>query len=117
MRHDTISRIYTPFENRRDAARHYWRRTETLRNENVFAIVESHAISRLLDSGSRIRIFNIDDCCIRTVAYRKCAREEYGLSRRSDRKSTRLNSSHQIISYAVFCLKKKKIKNITSPTI
>src|SRR5947208_15683889 len=29
---------------------------------------------------------------------------------RSDRKSTRLNSSHQIISYAVFCLKKKKKK-------
>src|SRR5258708_17720691 len=28
---------------------------------------------------------------------------------REDRKSTRLNSSHQIISYAVFCLKKKKI--------
>src|SRR5258708_5727589 len=27
-----------------------------------------------------------------------------------DRKSTRLNSSHQIISYAVFCLKKKKIQ-------
>src|SRR5258708_14491030 len=26
-----------------------------------------------------------------------------------DRKSTRLNSSHQIISYAVFCLKKKRI--------
>src|SRR5258708_36675157 len=30
-------------------------------------------------------------------------------SRAGDRKSTRLNSSHQIISYAVFCLKKKKI--------
>src|SRR5258708_24061212 len=29
---------------------------------------------------------------------------------RRDRKSTRLNSSHQIISYAVFCLKKKKIR-------
>src|SRR5258708_36268804 len=28
-----------------------------------------------------------------------------------DRKSTRLNSSHQIISYAVFCLKKKKNDN------
>src|SRR5258708_2527126 len=28
-----------------------------------------------------------------------------------DRKSTRLNSSHQIISYAVFCLKKKKINS------
>src|SRR5690349_24066418 len=31
----------------------------------------------------------------------------------SDRKSTRLNSSHVEISYAVFCLKKKKTKNIT----
>src|SRR5438132_2737608 len=28
-----------------------------------------------------------------------------------DRKSTRLNSSHTVISYAVFCLKKKKHKN------
>src|SRR5438034_6818868 len=28
-----------------------------------------------------------------------------------DRKSTRLNSSHTVISYAVFCLKKKKKKN------
>src|SRR5256885_57236 len=28
-----------------------------------------------------------------------------------DRKSTRLNSSHLVISYAVFCLKKKKIKH------
>src|SRR5256885_11249878 len=30
--------------------------------------------------------------------------------RRADRKSTRLNSSHLVISYAVFCLKKKKKK-------
>src|SRR5437868_11911072 len=29
----------------------------------------------------------------------------------TDRKSTRLNSSHVSISYAVFCLKKKKINN------
>src|SRR3712207_8236256 len=36
-----------------------------------------------------------------------------------DRKSTRLNSSHANISYAVFCLKKKKIKidNITRSVI
>src|SRR5205807_6293332 len=31
-----------------------------------------------------------------------------GLVRGRDRKSTRLNSSHLVISYAVFCLKKKK---------
>src|SRR5437588_12215087 len=34
-----------------------------------------------------------------------CRREPWG-----DRKSTRLNSSHTVISYAVFCLKKKKKK-------
>src|SRR2546430_10764252 len=39
------------------------------------------------------------------------ARDQY---QRSDRKSTRLNSSHSQISYAVFCLKKKK--NDTSTT-
>src|SRR2546426_8608348 len=33
-----------------------------------------------------------------------------------DRKSTRLNSSHLVISYAVFCLKKKKNTNIHSYT-
>src|SRR5256885_9135273 len=32
----------------------------------------------------------------------------------TDRKSTRLNSSHLVISYAVFCLKKKKTKNLVS---
>src|SRR3954465_2011139 len=34
---------------------------------------------------------------------------------RSDRKSTRLNSSHTIISYAVFCLKKKKNTTVSAP--
>src|SRR5438876_11296621 len=34
-----------------------------------------------------------------------------------DRKSTRLNSSHPSISYAVFCLKKKKKKQIQNKTI
>src|SRR5438034_1806344 len=38
--------------------------------------------------------------------------------RRKDRKSTRLNSSHTVISYAVFCLKKKKnIAGITSASM
>src|SRR2546430_5876594 len=32
-----------------------------------------------------------------------------------DRKSTRLNSSHSQISYAVFCLKKKKVSHKTTP--
>src|SRR5205807_3752439 len=36
---------------------------------------------------------------------------------RIDRKSTRLNSSHLVISYAVFCLKKKKIKKSQGMTL
>src|SRR5258708_31637108 len=39
-----------------------------------------------------------------------------GLAPDIDRKSTRLNSSHQIISYAVFCLKKKKTKKLSTYT-
>src|SRR5258708_24257361 len=42
------------------------------------------------------------------------SRRIYGVE--TDRKSTRLNSSHQIISYAVFCLKKKKTSTATPVT-
>src|SRR5689334_23549210 len=42
-----------------------------------------------------------------------------GVWRERDRKSTRLNSSHSSISYAVFCLKKKKKKKqcISAPNL
>src|SRR5207249_10167776 len=42
---------------------------------------------------------------------RRAARQARGRRAQGDRKSTRLNSSHVSISYAVFCLKKKKIRN------
>src|SRR5438067_10564395 len=41
---------------------------------------------------------------------RDAERNSAGRLQRRDRKSTRLNSSHVSISYAVFCLKKKNIK-------
>src|SRR5260221_9171925 len=46
---------------------------------------------------------------------RKCSgnRRQRSVVERIDRKSTRLNSSHTVISYAVFCLKKKKKKTQT----
>src|SRR5256885_974828 len=40
---------------------------------------------------------------------RQCGTHLYYRLHATDRKSTRLNSSHLVISYAVFCLKKKKI--------
>src|SRR5256886_8282630 len=43
-------------------------------------------------------------------------REHEGSQACRDRKSTRLNSSHSQISYAVFCLKKKNKDNATAPT-
>src|SRR5574341_23979 len=55
----------------------------------------------------------------RPPLYDKAALIEAGLRWRKtlDRKSTRLNSSHQLISYAVFCLKKKKIHHHADLTI
>src|SRR2546426_3756661 len=40
-----------------------------------------------------------------------------GEDRHADRKSTRLNSSHLVISYAVFCLKKKKTLDVSGRAI
>src|SRR2546429_4288009 len=42
-----------------------------------------------------------------TIDLRKAVSSHAGIRRSIDRKSTRLNSSHGYISYAVFCLKKK----------
>src|SRR5207248_11147928 len=46
---------------------------------------------------------------VRLAIQRHCAATHTAISRtrKKDRKSTRLNSSHRTISYAVFCLKKK----------
>src|SRR5438874_8283099 len=56
----------------------------------------SFHIGRVTDEGTDARSFD------RRGTGRRC----HGMAR--DRKSTRLNSSHVEISYAVFCLKKKK---------
>src|SRR2546426_3560658 len=43
------------------------------------------------------------------LLYRGFKLKKQNIESKQDRKSTRLNSSHLVISYAVFCLKKKKI--------
>src|SRR2546426_3949115 len=55
-------------------------------------------------------------CQLATAPARELAKFSIGGSAVRDRKSTRLNSSHLVISYAVFCLKKKK-KNIQHHTV
>src|SRR5437762_10897905 len=56
---------------------------------------------------ARVNNYSITNANARIDGY---VRIQFAVS--SDRKSTRLNSSHRCISYAVFCLKKKKIADI-----
>src|SRR5207244_6905426 len=76
-----------------------------------FYVIDGYSVAR--DTGMGARMNTILQVCFFAIskvlpreqaieAIRKSIRDTYG-----DRKSTRLNSSHQIISYAVFCLKKK----------
>src|SRR5690348_18196014 len=63
----------------------------------------SEELVRLAESRSNVGAGNAEDIYV--------ARSSVGTYRdvlREDRKSTRLNSSHPSMSYAVFCLKKKK---------
>src|SRR5262245_63006142 len=70
-----------------------------------------------LDStrGRRIGDSGLDDLK-RTFGRFESSRPESPIRRPRDRKSTRLNSSHLGISYAVFCLKKKNKQNRTINT-
>src|SRR5689334_23776386 len=58
-------------------------------------------------SGEKFTAFIVE----RTFPGFKPGNEEHKMGIHGDRKSTRLNSSHSSISYAVFCLKKKKKNN------
>src|SRR2546426_7051469 len=77
----------------------------------------SASISRPAAGRGRCRVIPTTEACARwavpkaSFTYRSARaarRREKASSFFSDRKSTRLNSSHLVISYAVFCLKKKK---------
>src|SRR5256885_2778939 len=54
--------------------------------------------------------------CGRQCDHGDAGKRKQDCQRVADRKSTRLNSSHLVISYAVFCLKKKNIKNLLLAT-
>src|SRR5690606_40599299 len=83
-------------------------------------LAQHHAIYVALeDSGEKLRAAGVDsgivlDELVRVPSLEADLEFLFGRERRTaidvlDRKSTRLNSSHVKISYAVFCLKKKKI--------
>src|SRR2546422_5651455 len=72
--------------------------TTLFRSPTFVLLADGQRIAALWPSGDR-------------VVVRSATAREAPLVGEVDRKSTRLNSSHGYISYAVFCLKKKKINN------
>src|SRR5206468_11716687 len=82
----------------------------------IFATIAFHVsqticwqIDRLKSAGLPVLMFVDEPALCLEVPAASVVSEEKRLS--ADRKSTRLNSSHDQISYAVFCLKKKKRQN------
>src|SRR5439155_21183275 len=81
-----------------------WRHLDVILDKSVHGTLcpQEESRSRITQGPARhIRYLIIHQCLHRRIPGTGCAWQE-------DRKSTRLNSSHVAISYAVFCLKKKK---------
>src|SRR5256885_5169031 len=71
----------------------------------------------LFRSPRRARIRALDSAAPARAGRSAYRAPAWSAARRPDRKSTRLNSSHLVISYAVFCLKKKKILDFAVSTL
>src|SRR5438132_4440285 len=69
-----------------------------------FQIIMGYEPKAFPESGTKTNVPTVEERLKRLTEIRKEAQAAHEL----DRKSTRLNSSHTVISYAVFCLKKKK---------
>src|SRR5207253_5206369 len=77
---------------------------QALRHDAVAAVVRRDQLARY-PAGTRL--LAVEDPLVALQKLATSVRRLWGKPK-SDRKSTRLNSSHVAISYAVFCLKKKK---------
>src|SRR5687768_18229347 len=88
----TLFPYTTLFRSRRDRVR------VTLAQDQVLVAADLHFVAGVGREQDQVALLDVPD------------------SGPEDRKSTRLNSSHGYISYAVFCLKKKKKPNHKHPT-
>src|SRR5207247_7846176 len=99
------------FRIRRPARRPLFPYTTLFRSLGAHGVVRQR--SRQLGRGERVELLEADEGHVLGVlllaALQKVEVEQHA----QDRKSTRLNSSHEWISYAVFCLKKKNQRKYT----
>src|SRR2546422_7315246 len=77
--------------------------TTLFRSLNHKSVRTEHLLIELVDQFPTLRTGGLDSIAVRA----ELQRERGKVPAKIDRKSTRLNSSHGYISYAVFCLKKK----------
>src|SRR5690606_40932174 len=89
--------------------------TTLFRSEKDAMVQKPRAFTRTFFSASELSTSVLQGLVIAVgtlLVYQWSVQEGYteGITRTIDRKSTRLNSSHVKISYAVFCLKKKKCR-------
>src|SRR5690625_4658301 len=84
-------------------------------NDGAFGIAQVGGKRKNLRAVDHLPCFTLpafnaerQDAAKRTLLFGRQLMPRMGFQSRIDRKSTRLNSSHVAISYAVFCLKKKK---------
>src|SRR5690625_7006749 len=75
--------------------------------ESFFKWVKQHLVIKKLYGKNQNAVFNQIYLAMITFCLTLLMKNKYGYKGNIDRKSTRLNSSHVAISYAVFCLKKK----------
>src|SRR2546426_7953803 len=82
--------------------------TTLFRSVQAAALPQAEGRIAMLEMGEQVRILELAEQLIRLSGL------EPHQDIQIDRKSTRLNSSHLVISYAVFCLKKKKTSHTAS---
>src|SRR2546430_13225930 len=85
-------------------------RSHGVRHRSFFT-VEPHDESRGHENSRRINFLDALDQAPPRILF--LLRQDQRVGVGTDRKSTRLNSSHSQISYAVFCLKKKKYTHVS----
>src|SRR5256885_11976006 len=69
--------------------------------------ISLHHLETMFDDCFGLRVGVMEVVMIKTLMARRYSKTMKEILARIDRKSTRLNSSHLVISYAVFCLKTK----------
>src|SRR3712207_8970002 len=110
-----MDKIQQKINNLRQLKRHYdlmyWQNSEKVVSDEIYDQIHKE-FNQLIEQYPEYKIKEDDELESNLMNTNTLIKIHHKNKMYSDRKSTRLNSSHANISYAVFCLKKKKKKHI-----